>query len=99
MNKSQTVRLTIQAAQSLYNKDKQIAKLFNADDSDDVCEFLFPELDSLLLICRNVLELNDHDDYFTNMFFNAAFDNADLDEAVEKMLDYALEYHQSDHNM
>lgn len=36
MNKSQTVRLTIQAAQSLYNKDKQIAKLFYSYDDDCV---------------------------------------------------------------
>jgi hypothetical protein len=94
MNKSQTVRLIIQAAQSLHNKDKQIASTFIPGDYDDVCEYLFPELDMLLLICRSVLELDDHDDYFTNMFFNATFDNASIDETVEDMMDYALEYHQ-----
>lgn len=64
-----------------------------------VCEFLFPELDYPLLICRNVLELDDHDDYFTNMFFDATFDNAGVDEIVEKMMNYALEYHQLESNL
>jgi hypothetical protein len=94
MNKSQTVRLIIQAAQSLCEKDKKIVSAFIPNHNDDVCEYLFPELDMLLLICRNVLEVDDHDDYFTNMFFNAIFDNADVDEIVEDMMDYALEYHQ-----
>lgn len=61
-----------------------------------VCEFLFPELDYLLLICRNVLELDDHDDYFTSMFFDDTFSNVCVDEIVEKMMNYALAYHQLD---
>jgi hypothetical protein len=88
MNQREIVKLCLESAYSLYNKDLKIGSLLLNLDNEPA-EFLFHEIDYMLNIAREALGICKDNDYFTVTFFDCVFDKVNLDEAIEKVLEAA----------
>jgi hypothetical protein len=88
MNQREIVKLCLESAYSLYDKDLKIGSLLLNLDNEPA-EFLFHEMDQILYICQEALGICKDNDYFTVTFFDCVFDKVNLDEAIEKVLEAA----------